>query len=155
MITKFPPSWVESLFCGSKLRIRSVTCGIVFYTIFYSISIITCIVFPWSHRMVSVYPEPNLFFKCWMDPRHLNCPFTMMPGNRKNKAKQFSLVALKCLFTCRNMLRGYTPRREHKASHSSIECEVRTTDWPPFIISKILFHKNLLAPGSIPLVGSS
>ena len=30
--------------------------------------------------MVSVYPDPNLFFKCWMDPRHWNCPLTMMPG---------------------------------------------------------------------------
>lgn len=36
-----------------------------------------------------------------------------------------------------------------------MECEVRMTDWPPRIISKMLFHKNRLAPGSMPVVGSS
>jgi len=34
-------------------------------------------------------------------------------------------------------------------------CEVRITDLPSLTIALIQFHKNLLALGSIPVVGSS
>ena len=44
---------------------------------------------------------------------------------------------------------------EQRASHSSMLWEVRTTDCPARTISRMLFHRNLRAPGSIPLVGSS
>ena len=43
----------------------------------------------------------------------------------------------------------------HRASHSSMEWEVRMTDLPLRITSKIQFQRNLLAPGSMPVVGSS
>ena len=45
--------------------------------------------------------------------------------------------------------------RVHSASHSSIEWDVRITDRPLLITSKIQFQRNLLAPGSMPVVGSS
>jgi hypothetical protein len=43
----------------------------------------------------------------------------------------------------------------HKASHSSMEWEVSTTDWPPRIMSNTQFHNKRRAPGSMPVVGSS
>ena len=45
--------------------------------------------------------SPDLFLRCCIEPIHLNPPLTMMPS------------------------------REQSASHSSMECEVSTTDWPP------------------------
>lgn len=75
-------------------------------------------------RKVYLYP-PDLFFRCWMLPKHLNLPFTMMP----------SLV--------------------HNASHSSMLCDVSTTERPVLIMSRIKFQRNLRAFGSIPVVGSS
>ena len=48
------------------------------------------------NRTSTVYPSLNRFFKCCKDPRHLNCPPTMIP------------------------------MRLHSASHSSIECDVST-----------------------------
>ena len=67
----------------------------------------------------------SLGFFTCIDPRHWNFPLTMMA----------SLV--------------------QRASHSSIEWDVRTTDCPPRIMSKIQFQSKRLAPGSIPVVGSS
>lgn len=42
-----------------------------------------------------------------------------------------------------------------RASHSSMLCEVRTTDRPSLTILFIISHKKRLALGSIPVVGSS
>lgn len=64
-------------------------------------------------------------FKCCADPRHLKVPFTIMA------------------------------RREHNASHSSIEWEVSRMDRSSFIASITAFHKERFAFGSIPLEGSS
>ena len=87
-----------------------------------------------------------LLFRCCAEPRHWKRPLTMMP----------ILV--------------------QSASHSSIEWDVRTTDCPPLTyrygsrrlthqsINRLLlvltmdrmqFQRNLLAPGSMPVVGSS
>lgn len=70
-------------------------------------------------------PLQNLFFKCCDDPRHLHCPFTS------------------------------TVIRVHRASHSSMLCEVRTTDLPSLRNLMIKFHKLRLVAGSMPVVGSS
>ena len=59
--------------------------------------------------MVSVYPDPNLFFKCWMDPRHWNCPLTMMPGQGMGHT-DYTVMEYIGL-----------PSLEQRASHSSIE----------------------------------
>lgn len=70
-------------------------------------------------------PLQNLFFKCCDDPRHLHCPLT-------------STVIL-----------------VHSASHSSMLCEVRTTDLPSLRNLMMKFHKFRFVAGSIPVVGSS
>ena len=71
------------------------------------------------------YYYSHLFLRCCGLPIHLNWPLTMIA----------SLV--------------------QRASHSSMLCDVRTMHLPPFTASAILPHRNLLAIGSIPAVGSS
>lgn len=73
----------------------------------------------------SVNPFENLFFKCCVEPRHLNSPFTIIAN------------------------------RVQSASHSSILCDVRTIDFPELRTFDIIFHRLRLAPGSMPVVGSS
>ena len=67
----------------------------------------------------------HLFLRCCVLPRHLNVPFTIIA------------------------------RREHSASHSSMLCEVRITEWPSFTIELMQSHRNRRAFGSMPVVGSS
>lgn len=73
----------------------------------------------------SVNPFENLFFKCCVEPRHLNSPFTIIAS------------------------------RVHSASHSSILCDVSTIDFPLFRTFDTMFHRLRFAPGSMPVVGSS
>lgn len=73
----------------------------------------------------SVNPFENLFFKCCVEPRHLNSPFTIIAS------------------------------RVQSASHSSMLCDVRTIDFPELRIFVTIFHRLRFAPGSIPVVGSS
>lgn len=70
-------------------------------------------------------PLQNLFFKCCDDPRHLDCPFTR------------------------------TVIRVHKASHSSMLCEVKTTDLPSLRNRMMKFHRFRFVVGSMPVLGSS
>ena len=46
-----------------------------------------------------------------------------------------------------------TVRRLHKASHSSMLCEVMTTDWPLALTSSNTPHKKRLEAGSTPVEG--
>ena len=69
--------------------------------------------------------KTHRFFRCWMLPRQTKCPLTMIPS------------------------------RVQRASHSSIEWEVNTTDFPVWISSRMTRQSWRRAPGSIPLVGSS
>lgn len=85
----------------------------------YPVSICLCTL------MVSKNPLENLFFRCCVDPRHLNSPFTMIA------------------------------KRVQRASHSSMLCDVKTIDFPVLRTFDTIFHKFLFAPGSIPVVGSS
>mmetsp|Transcript_19596 Transcript_19596/g.40921 ORF Transcript_19596/g.40921 Transcript_19596/m.40921 type:complete len:201 (-) Transcript_19596:4972-5574(-) len=74
----------------------------------------------------SSYPRPNLLFKCWALPRHLNLPPTI----------------IQILW--------------HKASHSSMLWVVRMTLVSPWQqMSLMTLHMNLRATGSIPVLGSS
>lgn len=70
-------------------------------------------------------PFENLFFKCCVEPRHLNSPFTMIAS------------------------------RVQSASHSSMLCDVSTIDFPELRTFDTMFHRLRFAPGSIPVVGSS
>merc|ERR550532_748039 len=74
---------------------------------------------------LTVYPSPNLFTRCWQLPRHLKCPLTIIAN------------------------------RVQRASHSSMLCEVNITLCPLLTTLLIRSHRNLLAIGSIPEVGSS
>ena len=85
----------------------------------YSVSVFFCTL------MVSKNPLENLLFRCCVDPRHLNSPFTMMA------------------------------KRVQRASHSSMLCEVRMIDLPVLRTFEIIFQRFRLAPGSMPVVGSS
>jgi len=75
--------------------------------------------------MVAMYPPPYLPLSLCGVPRHSNCPETMIAS---------------------------LPQR---TSHSSIECEVITIPCPSLTIWSTTSHKNLLAFGSTPAVGSS
>lgn len=81
--------------------------------------------FTTKNIIINLSMNTDLFFKCWVLPRHLNCPSAM-------------IVTL-----------------EHNDSHSLILCEVKTTARPLATQFFILDHRNLLPFGSIPLVGSS
>mmetsp|Transcript_4345 Transcript_4345/g.18371 ORF Transcript_4345/g.18371 Transcript_4345/m.18371 type:complete len:200 (-) Transcript_4345:3409-4008(-) len=77
-------------------------------------------------RTSIIQPRPNLFLRCWMDPRQRRRPPTMMAT------------------------------REQRASTSSMECEVRTTEVAlERAMRRMIFHMSRRALGSIPVEGSS
>lgn len=69
---------------------------------------------------VSRKPLENLLFRCCVEPKHLNSPFTMIAS------------------------------RVQRASHSSILCDVSTMDLPEARVFETTFHRFRFAPGSIP-----
>lgn len=69
---------------------------------------------------VSRKPLENLLFRCCVEPKHLNSPFTMIAS------------------------------RVQRASHSSILCDVSTMDLPEARVFDTTFHRFRFAPGSIP-----
>ena len=70
-------------------------------------------------------PFENLFFKCCVEPKHLNSPLTMIA------------------------------RRVQSASHSSMLCDVSTTDLPELRTFDTKLHKFRFAAGSMLVEGSS
>lgn len=93
---------------------------------------------------------PDLFLRCWMLPRHLNRPFTMMPS-RVHKASHSSMLQ-KTAGEC--VIDPYGDRGQNSRETSHL-CDVSTTDRPVLMMSRIKFQRNRRAFGSMPVVGSS
>lgn len=92
-----------------------------------------------------------LFFRCWMLPKHLNLPFTMIPS-LVHKASHSSMLQ-KTARTSRGQRAAAGWRSSSRwGTHL---WEVSTTERPVLMMSRIKFQRNLRALGSIPVVGSS
>ena len=84
-----------------------------------------------------------LAFKCCTPPRHLNSPLTMITRPTSNEIRDHAIEEHFLLL------------RLHNVSHSSMECDVITTDlWSFRVNVNIQFQRNRLARTSIPVVGS-
>lgn len=101
-----------------------------------------------------------LFFRCCTDPRHWNLPLTMM-AILVQRASHSSILSkvLKRLTYVTDSLKGncssWDLQKYFLVYISSYLCEVRTTALPSLVTLRMQFHRNLLAFGSMPVVGSS
>lgn len=96
----------------------------------------------------------HLFFKCWTDPRQRNLPLTIMAilvhrASHSSILNQKSTIIIQVTHVYRLFLTII------RTEHAPYLWEVRTTALPSLVTLRMQFHRNLLAFGSIPVVGSS
>lgn len=111
----------------------------------------------WKFSRVSL-ASVYLFFRCCTDPRHWNLPLTMM-AILVQRASHSSILRThvwrNSQKTTTVQTRPSTILRPSVMYTAPYLCEVRTTALPSLVTLRMQFHRNLLAFGSIPVVGSS
>ena len=131
-----------------------------------------------AHVHVNTVTFTNLFFKCCMRPRHLNRLLTIIASLvhsashssmlepqktyvhgwalYKHLVAQDKIPAIKSHKTNTNMQPIIGTNIHNRISNITFYlCEVRITERPPLMRSRMRSHKNRRECGSMPVVGSS